>query len=107
MAKRKPRYTLMEHREAGKMLKAMYRWTVHLSVDLSHHYPVTQVEKPARRLIDAIMALRCRLDDLVCEEHPDKPNSVVLSCYYGAGPERSDDVLWAKTLAEWESEDDR
>jgi len=60
-------------------------------IDLCKHYPVAEVEKPADRLIAAIEALQCRLDDLVCQEHPDKPNSVVLSCYYGGGQESEDD----------------
>jgi len=87
----KPRFTLEQHQETGKVLKAMHDQAVHLSVDLSHHYPVAEVEKPAHRLIDAIDALRCRLDTLVCQEHPDKPNSVVLGCYYGGGQESEDD----------------
>lgn len=87
----KPRYTLEQHQETGQVLKAMGRWAARLCVDLSHHYPNTQVEKPSHRVLDAIEKLKCRLDDLVCQEHPDKPNSVVLSCYYGGGQESDED----------------
>ena len=79
--KRKPRFTLEQHQETGKILKAMRGQATGLLVDLCKHYPVTQVEKPADRLIDAIDALRCRLDTLVCQEHPDAPS--VARIYYG------------------------
>ena len=80
--KRKPRLTYDEHIDYGRRLKSIRKELMSLTTPLlGEKYPQNSpTARVAKKAMDSIDALRCKMDDNLAEEHPNKPYERV---YYG------------------------
>jgi len=77
-------FTFEEHQEHGARLKLCNDALVSLAVRTANSYGKTSTaSKLADRAKKALDALRCELDDRVCEENRSLPDAEVTGCYYG------------------------
>ncbi len=76
-------FTIEQHREVGRELRRMQQSLVCLAVALSRAYGKTKpIFHQTRQVEKGLAALRSKLDNVVCREHP--TDDSVLRCYYGA-----------------------
>lgn len=89
---RKHGFTAEQHREVGRELRRMQQSLVHLEVALSRAYGKTKpIFHQTRRAVKVLTALRSKLDNVVCREHP--TDDSVLRCYYGCGQDEDKPTL--------------
>jgi len=80
---KKPGFTVEQHREVGRELRRMQQSLVCLAVALSRAYGKTKpISHQTRQVVKDLAALRSKLDNVVCREHP--TDDSVLRCYYVA-----------------------
>jgi hypothetical protein len=84
----KPGFTLEQHEQLGIELQKMRDIFPKQIVKLSKAYPQrTGVVDLAYRALEAIEMPRTKMDDLVCQEHPESESKNVLNIYYRKGRE--------------------
>ena len=89
---RKPGFTLEQHQEVGCELRRMQQSLVCLEVALSRAYGKTKpIFHQTHRAVKVLAALRSKLDNVVCREHP--TDDSVLRCYYGCGQDEDQPAL--------------
>jgi len=89
---RKPGFTIEQHREVGRELRRTQQSLVHLEVALSRAYGKTKpMVHQTRRVVKGLAALRSKLDNVVCREHP--TDNSVLRCYYGCDQDEDKPTL--------------
>jgi len=79
----KPRYTLEQHKKLGKKIKQFRYDLTMMQVSLGNAYPHKLLVPSLNKLDYAFENLKCKLDDLVCNENKELPDKEVLSIYYG------------------------
>lgn len=76
-------FTFDEHEKLGENLQGINNYLMEIECLIHNTYGKThKATKKARIATNAISTLRCVLDDIVCSEHPEKPDSLVVSVYY-------------------------
>lgn len=71
MSGRKKGFTLAQHRETGPRLWEIREYLSRLTVEVSAAYPLrTKAASKALQAVEAVDALRSKLDDLIGEENP-------------------------------------
>ncbi|HPC94986.1 MAG TPA: hypothetical protein PLU87_08600 [Sedimentisphaerales bacterium] len=89
---RKPGFTIEQHREVGRELRRMQQSLVYLEVALSRSYGKSKVIcHQTHQAVKVLAALRSKLDNVVCREHP--TDDSVLRCYYGRGQDEDKPTL--------------
>lgn len=74
--------TLEEHRDFGARLGSLRDELVILSVGISNAYHQKLCDD-LDAAIKNIDAARSNLDDILCKEHPELSNAIILNIYYG------------------------
>lgn len=76
-------YTFEQHQEIGKLLFLAREALIKASCEL-HNNKRTKLARLATKSYMALDSLRCELDSLVFEEHPERPTQELASTYYCA-----------------------
>lgn len=79
--KRKPGYTIDEHKAMAKVIREVHAELQTRYVELCSKYPMSsRVARLAERSVKEIERLRCELDNVICSEHSEDRN--IGSVYY-------------------------
>lgn len=79
--KRKPGYTIDEHKVMAKVIRGVHAELQTRYIELCSKYPMnSRLSRLAESSVKGIERLRCELDNVICSEHPEDRN--IGSVYY-------------------------